>query len=105
MDSSLSKEFLRGKIVLIGYLGENLVDSLSCHDKYFTPLNENYVGRSMPDMYGVVIHANIVSMILNDSYIYNLDNYLIVFFALFLCYVNILFFEFIKVNYSLWALL
>ncbi len=37
-------------------------------DLHFTPLNEIVSGKSFPDMYGVVIHANILSMILSGKY-------------------------------------
>ena len=37
-------------------------------DLHFTPLNKIVSGKSFPDMYGVVIHANILSMIINGKY-------------------------------------
>ena len=37
-------------------------------DIHYTPLNEVVSGKSFPDMYGVVIHANILSMILSGKY-------------------------------------
>jgi CHASE2 domain len=61
LDSLLSR-----KIVLLGYFvkGEPLV----LDDLHFSPLNERVAGKSFPDMYGIVIHANILSMILNKNY-------------------------------------
>lgn len=62
---------LQNKIVLVGYLGlpgarnNNRVDE----DKQFTPLNQRLSGRSYPDMYGCVIHANILRMIIDDNFI------------------------------------
>ena len=35
----------------------------------FHPMNPVFSGKSFPDMYGIVIHANILSMILSDQYI------------------------------------
>ena len=55
-------------------MGEELGDRENFEDKFFTPLNEVYVGRAFPDMYGGVIHANIVSMVLNEDYIYYLSD-------------------------------
>lgn len=66
--TSFVPEMLRGKIIILGSLGNDLRDT-SWDDKFFTPLNKNYAGKSRPDMYGVVVHANIVSMILNEDYI------------------------------------
>lgn len=69
--------FLKNKIVLIGYLGRlNEIDYLNFSfdkDKFFTPLNKQYVGRSQPDMYGTVIHANIISMIIRNDYIQSIS--------------------------------
>ena len=59
---------IKDKIVLVGYLGNNEWNK-PMKDRFFTPLNEQYAGRSLPDMFGLVIHANIISMIINDNYI------------------------------------
>ncbi len=58
----------KDKIVILGYLGKQL-GQISFDDKFYTPLNDNYVDKRTPDMYGAVIHANIVSMILDANYI------------------------------------
>lgn len=55
---------LSNSIVLMGYLGQNKFD---IEDKHFTPLNSKYVGKSIPDMHGVVIHANIIRMLTQDK--------------------------------------
>ncbi len=59
---------IRNKIVILGYMGKNMRE-FSYIDKFYTPLNDNYIGKATLDMYGVVVHANIVSMILNEEYI------------------------------------
>ena len=66
--SSFSADMIRDKIVIFGFHGADITDR-SWEDKFFTPLNINYAGRSRPDMYGVVVHANAVSMILNEDYV------------------------------------
>lgn len=66
--SSFTEDMIKDKIVIFGFHGADLSDR-SWEDKFFTPLNVNYAGRSRPDMYGVVVHANAVSMILNEDYI------------------------------------
>ncbi len=58
----------KDRIVILGYMGRQL-GQISFDDKLYTPMNENYVDKRTPDMYGVVIHANIVSMILDGNFI------------------------------------
>jgi len=58
----------KGKIVLLGYMGSYLGDQ-SWNDKFYTPMNSRYAGKTVPDMFGVVIHANIVSMIAEMDYL------------------------------------
>ena len=71
MDSAFVAENINDKIVLIGFLGlpskRNTVQL--DEDKLFTPLNPRLSGRSYPDMYGTVIHANILRMALEDDHI------------------------------------
>jgi CHASE2 domain-containing sensor protein len=87
---------LKDKIVIMGYLGKDIYDT-SWDDKFFTPLNEEYVGRSRPDMYGVVVHANIVSMILNEDYIDELGTFWENVIAFVLVFLNvILFYKIVK---------
>ncbi len=64
----VGKEVFKNKIVILGYMGKQL-GQISFDDKLYTPMNENYVDKRTPDMYGVVIHANIVSMILDSNFI------------------------------------
>lgn len=68
LDSSDALTVLQGKIVLLAFV--DLIDrTRSLEDNYFTPLNERFVGKAYPDMYGIVIHANMLSMILQGSYV------------------------------------
>lgn len=69
-DSLLFKD----KIVIMGFLGDRFGDA-TWEDKYFTPLNLKVAGRANPDMFGVVVHANIVSMILNEDYVGTLSEF------------------------------
>ena len=60
---------LSGRIVLLGYfVKESPLTPLVLDDLHFSPLNVQVAGKSFPDMYGVVIHANILSMLLNRNY-------------------------------------
>ncbi|MDR3713367.1 MAG: CHASE2 domain-containing protein [Puia sp.] len=66
LQDRVDSSFIRGKILLVGYLGQTPYD---VRDKHFTPLNGKVLGRSLPDMNGIVIHANILTMILDGNYI------------------------------------
>lgn len=55
---------LEGKIVLLGFLGAYLDQQDVMEDKFITPLNESPQAEE-PDMFGVVVHANIISQILD----------------------------------------
>jgi hypothetical protein len=59
---------IKDKIVIFGFLGEDMFDT-SWDDKFFTPINVNYAGKTRPDMYGIVVHANVISMILKEDYV------------------------------------
>jgi CHASE2 domain-containing sensor protein len=71
MNAGFDVSQLKGKIILLGFLGipsqRNTIQL--DEDKLFTPLNARLSGRSYPDMYGSVIHANILRMILEDDHI------------------------------------
>ncbi|WP_044205592.1 CHASE2 domain-containing protein [Flammeovirga sp. OC4] len=67
-DEDFLFNFLEGKVVLLGFIGAPHSEDLE--DKFRSPLNYN---SQIPDMYGVVILANIVSMILDQNYIDHLD--------------------------------
>ncbi len=69
MDDSTGQlaDVIRGRIVLLGVVyafGPAIEEDL-----HFTPLNDRMTGKSYPDMYGVLIHANVLSMMLSEKYI------------------------------------
>lgn len=68
-DPAFDPSVFEGKIVLAGYLGsaEESEKLRIDEDKFFTPLNDRLSGRSYPDMYGTVIHANILRMLLEKD--------------------------------------
>ncbi len=89
LDSSFNGEDLfRNRIVLMGYIGEDSWAE-SINDKLYTPLNPRYTGRALPDMYGVVIHANIIAMILSGDYIYDFPAWLVMLLEILFTYVNV----------------
>ena len=87
LNGTANLEILRGKYVLVGYMGEPM-GRPDLEDIFFTPLNENIAGRSLPDMFGVVVHANILSMMLRDRFIDRLSNGWDIFFALLFAIAN-----------------
>lgn len=100
-----SESFVPGlfkdKIVIMGFLGDDLSDT-SWDDKFFTPLNKTYAGKTRPDMYGVVVHANIVSMILNEDYIDELWFWQEILIAFVICFLNIALFNIINTKIPHW---
>jgi CHASE2 domain-containing sensor protein len=73
--TSPDKEFLKDKIVILGYLGIPTGNVNDVEDKKFTPLNKVTSGKSIPDMYGAVVHANIINMILKNDLMYRVSNF------------------------------
>lgn len=76
LNEGIDSSRIKDKIVLFGYLGAEpaMPDShvrpyTIDEDRLFTPLNDRLSGRSYPDMYGVLVHANILRMMLQENYI------------------------------------
>ena len=88
----LNEEFLPSlitdKIVMMGYMGDDFSDT-TWDDKFFTPLNKQYAGKANPDMYGLVVHANIISMILAEDYIDVMAKWQEWAFAIIICFLNV----------------
>ncbi|MEO7393375.1 MAG: CHASE2 domain-containing protein [Chitinophagaceae bacterium] len=80
---------IAGKIVLFGYINNNPND---IDDKKFTPMNERFAGKSFPDMNGIVVHANIISMALDNNYIKKLPLWANLLIAVFICWLHMSFF-------------
>lgn len=89
--SSESIPALNDAIVLLGYTGDG-VEAFDIEDKHFTPLNEKWVGRGVPDTYGVAIHANIINMLTKSSPLYKVPEIIIYAIAFLLCFVLVLIF-------------
>lgn len=100
-DSNENLKILKNKIVLVGFMG-NGYDKTELEDLHFTPMNPKYSGRSFPDMYGIVIHANIISMILNNEYIREVPRWLVYFISFFSCLFHMYFFVTYYVHRHLW---
>jgi CHASE2 domain-containing sensor protein len=99
--SSFTRGLFKDKIVIMGFLGSDLKDT-SWDDKFFTPLNKKYAGKSRPDMYGVVVHANAVSMIINEDYIDEMSEFQQILIAFFVCFLNVALFSLINKRIPHW---
>ncbi|TWI80508.1 CHASE2 domain-containing sensor protein [Lacibacter cauensis] len=73
IQDNIAPELLKDKIILMGYIN---ADPYNVEDKHYTPLNKKFAGKSTPDMYGIIIHANIISMILDANYIREIPTWL-----------------------------
>jgi CHASE2 domain-containing sensor protein len=93
--------FINNKIVLMGFMGINMNDK-TFEDIYFTPLNERFAGKAFPDMYGVVIHANIISMILSKNYVGLMPELLSIVMALILSYISAYIIFNLKIKFKDW---
>jgi CHASE2 domain-containing sensor protein len=91
MEGNYTEDLFKDKIVLMGFLGKRFGDP-SWEDKFFTPLNTRIAGRANPDMFGVVVHANIISMILTGDFIDEIPEWLQIIIAVILCFLNALLF-------------
>lgn len=89
------------KIVIIGFLGDYLGDP-SWSDKFFTPLNSKVAGRANPDMFGAVVHANIVAMILNEDYVNEISEWLQYLIAIVICFGNVYLLHWVDKRFPIW---
>lgn len=101
-NSAKDLSILKNRIVLIGYLGRSFQTPQDMEDLHFTPMNPKVSGRAIPDMRGILIHANIISMVLHDNYILivpSLVNWLIAFV---ICFMHLALFIFLYLHRHKW---
>ena len=89
LQGGVEDAYIKDKIVLLGYVNENPDD---IEDKKFTPMNERFFGKSVPDMNGIVVHANIISMVLDNNYIKKLPSWVNWLVAILICWLHMSFF-------------
>lgn len=93
INEKLDLSFIKDRIVLIGYLRPK-VGVTSTEDIFYTPMNKNFAGKTAPDMYGLVIHSNVVSMILEEDYIYRTSDALAFILMIVIVYMNMILFNY-----------
>jgi len=90
IDLSLPDNFC-GKIVLVGYVGDHVTDSVYNYKNCrITPLNQRYGDNNiLPDMYDIQISANILSTIGEKQFINEINPFLRVGIILAFCLLNV----------------
>ena len=101
-DSLADISYLKNKIVMIGFLGGKTKSTEDFNDIFYTPVNKHYYGRALPDMYGLVIHANTVSMIIEKNYIWYPPNWLVFVISFVITFLHIIPFIYFYVKRHLW---
>ena len=101
LQGNVLPELFKDNIILMGFLGDYIGDS-SWDDKFFTPLNKVVGGRANPDMFGLVVHANIVSMILEEDYINTIGEWMRYLIAFLVCLLTVALFIWIDRNLPVW---
>jgi CHASE2 domain-containing sensor protein len=91
LDPEVELHNVTGKVVLMGYLEEPTEAGSFPVDGFFTPMNKKYSGRTFPDMFGMSIHANIISMLKDGRYIYEVPKWLKWLLIVLYCHLNVLF--------------
>jgi CHASE2 domain-containing sensor protein len=94
-------EVFKDHIVMMGFLGKYLGDP-SWGDKFYTPLNKKVAGRANPDMFGLVVHANVVAMILNQDYVNELPDWILIAIAFVICSLTVVLLNFIDHKLPTW---
>lgn len=88
-DPNKYSEAIKGKIALLGYIN---LSPENIEDKKYTPMNEEFAGKSIPDMNGIVVHANIISMVLDNNYIKKLPSWVNILAAILIGWLHMSFF-------------
>jgi CHASE2 domain-containing sensor protein len=72
LGGNVDSSAIEGRIALLGYIN---LDPNDIEDKIYSPLNPKIAGKSTPDMNGVVVHANFISMVLENNYLKKLPSW------------------------------
>ena len=95
---------MKDKIVILDYIGLQL-GARDLVDIFYTPQNPIFAGIAYPDTYEVIVHANIISMIMDKKYIHQTPEWLTLLIMVVIAYLNVSLFLFIadrrKIYYDL----
>ncbi|MDX2196159.1 MAG: CHASE2 domain-containing protein [Cytophagales bacterium] len=103
LNENFDPSLIANKIVIMGYTGESFFsEKFWDSDKFYTPMNKEYAGKTRTDMYETVLLANIVSMILNEDYIEILDDRLNIIINLIISFHNVILFSLLFHAAAVW---
>lgn len=91
--------YIRGKIALLAFVN---LDPNNIEDKKFTPMNEKFYGKSHPDMNGIFVHANIISMVLENNFVKKVPLWGNVLLAILICWLHMSFFVHYYLEAHIW---
>lgn len=80
---------MKNAIVLLGYLGTPINNLNDIEDKHYTPMNSAIAGKAIPDTYGIVIHANVLQMLLENKHLFKVSKTGTVFISILICFLSI----------------
>jgi CHASE2 domain-containing sensor protein len=86
------------KIVIIGFSGNKIQCFNDMDDAFFTPVGFDFNVNRRPDMHGMIIHANITSMILGKHYINHVPFWLVMILNFVLLYFHALLFAWLFIK-------
>lgn len=93
--------FMKDKVVLLGYLGIPLGNINDIQDKKFTPINKDFTGKTIPDMYGVTIHANITNSLMKQDFIREVPSIIVIILNILVTFfTSLLFIKIYKKEYT-----
>ncbi|MGQ0738299.1 MAG: CHASE2 domain-containing protein [Bacteroidota bacterium] len=90
---------IKDRIALLAYVN---IDPDDIEDKKFTPMNAKFAGKSTPDMNGILVHANIISMVLDDNYIKKVPLWMNILIAIIVCWLHMSFFVHYYLESHIW---
>jgi CHASE2 domain-containing sensor protein len=99
MTGQFDSSLIFNRIVLLGYVN---LDPNDLEDKKFTPMNSRFAGKTIPDLNGVYIHANIISMALDDNYIKKVPLWGNLLLAILVCWLHMSFFVHYYLESHIW---
>lgn len=101
INGDFDSEIFKDKIILIGKL--LIMEKFNYFDDmYFTPINENSNGRGFPDMYEIAVHANIITMITQSKYYYQIPQMIVYAIVFLITYLNFILFFWISERFPMW---
>ncbi len=95
---SMYGSLFKDKIVLVGYMGQPFDNPNDIRGKVYSPAATKYVGKNPPDMYEIVVHANIISMLTRDELIDKMPDWVGYVMAIIVCYLNMALFHWITIK-------